>query len=66
MTGDWQRLGIRMVWLDLIKVVLSGIPGYLGVVTFNDDGPVSRGGRDESRASDGGKDPKWVSEPVSC
>ena len=42
MTADphpWRRLSIRAVYLDLIRLVFSLVPGYLGVV-LGDDGPI--------------------------
>lgn len=38
--GDWRRLSARVVVLDLIRLAVSAVPGYLGVVVLNDDGPV--------------------------
>ncbi|GAA0492046.1 hypothetical protein Ade02nite_21780 [Paractinoplanes deccanensis] len=42
MTGEgaWRRLSVRVVHLDLVRVALSCVPGYLGAVVLNDDGPV--------------------------
>ncbi|MDR7275401.1 PH domain-containing protein [Catenuloplanes atrovinosus] len=38
--SDWRRLSTRLVAVDLIRAVLSSVPGYLGIVVFGDDGPV--------------------------
>jgi putative membrane protein len=41
-TGDqtgWRRLSVRVVYMDLVRVLLALIPGYLGTVVFNDGGP---------------------------
>lgn len=37
---EWRRLSIRVVHLDLLRVLLSLATGYLGAVVLNDDGPV--------------------------
>jgi putative membrane protein len=36
----WQRLSIRVIWLNLLRAAISCVPGYLGGVVLNDDGPV--------------------------
>lgn len=36
----WHRLSIRVVWIDVARLLLSLIPGYLGTVVLNDTGPV--------------------------
>lgn len=35
----WRRLSVRAVYLELIRMVGSLVPGYLGV-TLGDDGPI--------------------------
>ncbi|MBM2619347.1 PH domain-containing protein [Actinoplanes sp. LDG1-06] len=35
----WRRLSVRAVYLDLIRLVGSLVPGFLGV-TLGDDGPI--------------------------
>ncbi|MET7951917.1 PH domain-containing protein [Micromonospora sp. NPDC005324] len=37
---EWRRLSIRVVYVDLLRVLIALVPGYLGTVVFNDDGPV--------------------------
>lgn len=37
---EWRRLSIRVAYLDLLRVLVSLVPGYLGTVVYNDDGPV--------------------------
>jgi putative membrane protein len=38
--SDWRRLSVRVVAVDLLRLVISAVPGYAGVVLLNDDGPV--------------------------
>ncbi|MEV6633683.1 PH domain-containing protein [Actinoplanes sp. NPDC051470] len=35
----WRRLSIRAVYLDLVRIAGSLVPGYLGV-TLGEDGPI--------------------------
>jgi len=37
---EWRRLSFRVVYVDLVRLLLSLVPGYLGAVVLNDDGPV--------------------------
>lgn len=39
MTG-WQRLSVRVVAMDLVRLVLSLVPGVAGILWLGDDGPV--------------------------
>ena len=36
MTEQWRRLSVRVVYLDLARVLIALVPGYLGAVVFND------------------------------
>jgi putative membrane protein len=36
----WRRLSVRVVAVDLLRLALSAVPGYFGIVVLNDDGPV--------------------------
>ncbi len=36
----WRRLSARVVAVDVLRLAMSAVPGYLGIVVFNDDGPV--------------------------
>ncbi|MET0419299.1 MAG: PH domain-containing protein, partial [Actinoplanes sp.] len=38
--GEWRRLSAWVVAVDLLRLAISAVPGYLGVVVLNDDGPV--------------------------
>jgi putative membrane protein len=37
----WRRLSVRVVWINVVRLLLSLIPGYLGIVVLNDTGPVT-------------------------
>jgi putative membrane protein len=36
---QWRRLSVRVVYVDLTRVLVALVPGYLGAVVFNDGGP---------------------------
>lgn len=36
----WRRLSVRVVSIDLLRLAVSVVPGYVGIVVLNDDGPV--------------------------
>ncbi len=36
----WRRLSARVVAVDVLRLAMSAVPGYLGIVVLGDDGPV--------------------------